>query len=88
LWLIGSYRCPEVDSFENMNTRDFIKNTISGAALGSLGVNALGARREELPGVQVGTSPSFWGVWFADDPLKSPWQRFLDEAPEAGYKAI
>jgi inosose dehydratase len=25
-------------------------------------------------------------VWFADDPLQTPWQRFLDELAEVGYR--
>jgi inosose dehydratase len=25
-------------------------------------------------------------VWFADDPAQTPWQRFLDELAEAGYR--
>ena len=27
-----------------------------------------------------------WGVWFADDPLQTPWERFLDEVAEVGYE--
>ncbi len=38
--------------------------------------------------VQIGTSPDSWGIWFADDPLQTPWQRFLDEVVEAGYDRI
>ena len=26
----------------------------------------------------LGTCPDSWGVWFADDPLQTPWERFLD----------
>jgi inosose dehydratase len=33
-----------------------------------------------------GTCPDSWGVWFADDPLQTPWQRFLDEVAEVGYE--
>ncbi|WP_137119607.1 TIM barrel protein [Segeticoccus rhizosphaerae] len=36
----------------------------------------------------IGTAPDSWGVWYADDPLQTPWQRFLDEAVEAGYMRI
>jgi inosose dehydratase len=36
--------------------------------------------------VRVGTAPDSWGVWFPDDPLQTPWQRYLDEAAEAGYE--
>jgi inosose dehydratase len=35
--------------------------------------------------IEVGTCPDSWGVWFADDPLQTPWHRFLDEVAEAGY---
>jgi inosose dehydratase len=38
--------------------------------------------------VTVGTAPDSWGVWFADEPRQTPWQRFLDEAREAGYDWI
>ncbi len=36
--------------------------------------------------VIVGSAPDSWGVWFPDDPKQTPWQRFLDEIVEAGYK--
>ncbi|MCZ2404054.1 TIM barrel protein [Paenarthrobacter sp. Z7-10] len=36
----------------------------------------------------IGTAPDSWGVWFAQDPKQTPWQRFLDEAAESGYKWI
>ncbi|WP_138416373.1 sugar phosphate isomerase/epimerase family protein [Sinomonas gamaensis] len=36
----------------------------------------------------IGTAPDSWGVWFADDPKQTPWNRFLDEVAEAGYKWI
>jgi len=35
--------------------------------------------------VTIGTAPDSWGVWFADDPKQIPWQRYLDEAAQAGY---
>ena len=38
--------------------------------------------------VTIGTAPDSWGVWFPDDPRQTPWQRFLDEVTEAGYKYI
>ncbi|MEE1622232.1 sugar phosphate isomerase/epimerase [Zafaria sp. Z1313] len=38
--------------------------------------------------ITIGTAPDSWGVWFADDPKQTPWQRFLDEVAEAGYKTI
>lgn len=36
----------------------------------------------------IGTAPDSWGVWFAEDPKQIPWQRFLDEVAEAGYRWI
>lgn len=36
----------------------------------------------------IGTAPDSWGVWFPDDPKQTPWQRFLDEAAEAGYHYV
>ncbi|WP_129660040.1 sugar phosphate isomerase/epimerase family protein [Rothia uropygialis] len=36
----------------------------------------------------IGTAPDSWGVWFAEDEQQTPWQRFLDEVAEAGYKWI
>jgi inosose dehydratase len=36
----------------------------------------------------IGTAPDSWGVWFADDPKQTPWERFLDEVAEAGYTWI
>jgi inosose dehydratase len=38
--------------------------------------------------VHVGTAPDSWGVWFPDNEQQPPWDRFLDEAVEAGYTAI
>lgn len=38
--------------------------------------------------VLIGTAPDSWGVWFPDDPQQTPWQRFLDEAHDAGYHWI
>lgn len=38
--------------------------------------------------ITIGTAPDSWGVWFPDDPQQTPWQRFLDEVAEAGYKTI
>lgn len=34
----------------------------------------------------IGSAPDSWGVWFADDPRQTPWNRFLDEIAEAGYQ--
>ncbi|HEX2246994.1 MAG TPA: sugar phosphate isomerase/epimerase [Arthrobacter sp.] len=36
----------------------------------------------------IGTAPDSWGVWFPDDPKQTPWERFLDEVVESGYKWI
>lgn len=38
--------------------------------------------------VKVGSAPDSWGVWFADDPQQTPWERFLDEVAAAGYRRI
>ena len=34
----------------------------------------------------LGSCPDSWGVWFADDPRQTPWDRFLDELAEVGYE--
>ncbi|MCS3781954.1 sugar phosphate isomerase/epimerase family protein [Tsukamurella ocularis] len=39
-------------------------------------------------GLRIGTAPDSWGVWFADHPRQTPWDRFLDEVAEAGYHYI
>ena len=36
----------------------------------------------------LGTAPDSWGVWVADDPAQTPWQRFLDEVVAAGYEWV
>ena len=38
--------------------------------------------------LRLGTAPDSWGVWFADDPAQTPWQRFLDEVVMAGYEWV
>src|SRR6059058_1887694 len=38
------------------------------------------------PRLLLGSCPDSWGVWFADDPLQTPWQRFLDELAGVGYQ--
>jgi inosose dehydratase len=38
--------------------------------------------------VVLGSAPDSWGVWFSDDPRQTPWDRFLDEVAEAGYRWI
>jgi inosose dehydratase len=34
----------------------------------------------------LGSCPDSWGVWFADDPRQTPWERFLDELAGVGYE--
>ncbi|MFC9319323.1 sugar phosphate isomerase/epimerase family protein [Streptomyces nigra] len=41
-----------------------------------------------LDRIRVGSAPDSWGVWFPDDPVQVPWDRFLDEVSEAGYDWI
>jgi len=36
--------------------------------------------------VTIGTAPDSWGVWFAQDPKQTPWNRCLDEIAAAGYE--
>ncbi len=50
------------------------------SANGQAGTEARGDAR-----LRLGTCPDSWGVWFADDPLQTPWHRFLDEVAEVGY---
>ena len=39
------------------------------------------------PKLHLGTAPDSWGVWMpSPDPLQIPWQRYLDEVVEAGYR--
>lgn len=39
--------------------------------------------------VTIATAPCSWGVWYADGtPSGTPWQTFLDQAAQAGYKAL
>jgi inosose dehydratase len=35
--------------------------------------------------LRLGSCPDSWGVWYADDPLQTPWDRFLDELADCGY---
>ena len=39
-------------------------------------------------GIQIGTAPDSWGVWFPSDPRQTPWHRFLDEVVHAGFEWI
>jgi inosose dehydratase len=36
--------------------------------------------------LRLGSCPDSWGVWFANDPLQTPWDRFLDEMVASGYQ--
>jgi|SRR5579871_1843086 len=36
--------------------------------------------------IHLGSAPDSWGVWFADDPKQTRWERFLDELVVAGYE--
>ncbi len=36
--------------------------------------------------VQLANSPDSWGVWFPSEPRQIPWQRYLDEVAQAGYR--
>ena len=39
--------------------------------------------------VKIATAPCSWGVWYADGtPSGTPAQLFLDQARQAGYKAL
>ena len=39
--------------------------------------------------VTIGTAPCSWGVWWPDGtPSGTPYDIFLDQAAEAGYKAL
>jgi inosose dehydratase len=38
--------------------------------------------------LRLGSCPDSWGVWFADDPKQTPWQRFLDELSAVGYEWV
>jgi inosose dehydratase len=38
------------------------------------------------PELRLGSCPDSWGVWYADDPRQTPWNRFLDELSQAGYE--
>jgi inosose dehydratase len=41
----------------------------------------------DLSQLRLGTAPDSWGVWNpGDDPLQTPWSRYMDEAKAAGYR--
>ena len=35
--------------------------------------------------MKLATAPDAWGVWYADDPRQTPWERYLDEVRDAGF---
>jgi len=37
---------------------------------------------------ELGIGPDSWGVWFPDDPHQPPFEQFLAEVHEAGYRTI
>ncbi len=37
--------------------------------------------------MKLATAPDAWGVWYADDPRQTPWERYLDEVRDAGFTA-
>ena len=49
-------------------------------------MSTTGAEARDHARLRLGTCPDSWGVWFADDPLQTSWQRFLDEVAEVGYE--
>jgi len=49
-------------------------------------MSAIGLRGTPSARLRLGTCPDSWGVWFADDPLQTPWERFLDEVADVGYE--
>jgi inosose dehydratase len=42
----------------------------------------------EVRRLKLGSCPDSWGVWFANDPRQTPWQRFLDELADVGYQYL
>jgi inosose dehydratase len=41
----------------------------------------------DYPNLILGTAPDSWGVWNpSGDPLQIPWERYLDEVVQAGYR--
>ncbi len=50
-------------------------------------INQLSTNQQSTnPGIRIGTAPDSWGIWFPDDPRQIPWNRFLDEVVQAGYR--
>jgi inosose dehydratase len=42
----------------------------------------------DTPRLLLGSCPDSWGVWFADDPLQTPWHRFFDEQADVDCKWV
>ena len=53
--------------------------------MGAIGPGATSTRRT-IARLSLGSCPDSWGVWFAEDPLQTPWKRFLDEVADVGYE--
>ena len=50
------------------------------------GAPAYGRPVVDTSRIHLGSCPDSWGVWFPHDPAQTPWERFLDELAEAGYR--
>lgn len=37
--------------------------------------------------MKLATAPDAWGVWYANDPKQTPWERYLDEVRDSGFTA-
>ena len=38
--------------------------------------------------ITIGAGSDAWGIWHASHPAQIPWQRYLDEVAEAGYRIV
>src|SRR5262245_15896677 len=38
--------------------------------------------------ITIGAGSDAWGIWHAEHPAQIPWQRYLDEVAEAGYRVV
>jgi inosose dehydratase len=38
--------------------------------------------------ITIGAGSDAWGIWHGSHPAQIPWQRYLDEAHEAGYRVV
>jgi inosose dehydratase len=41
-----------------------------------------------MTGVRVGAGSDAWGIWHASHPAQIPWERYLDEVAEAGFRLV